>query len=157
MSGVEGISGPGHGLRPPLGRPRPAEGFSVQPGTGDVPGGVEIKAPVNGEIIRSFSTSHPGVDILVDPGVAVRSSTSGVVESAGWAGDRGNMLVVRDRDIRTFYGHLEGFSLRPGDAVEAGQKIGTAGATGATNRPALHFEVHSRGKAVNPELLLSQS
>ena len=150
MSEIGSVSGSGMRHRPPPGSVPVAQGFS------DSLKAAETKAvAAGGEVIKGFSPSHPGVDIARELGSSVEAFAPGTVESAGWAGDRGNLLVVREGTSRSYYGHLESFLAAPGDQVKAGQALGRSGATGATLQPSLHFEVHQGGKPVDPSSLLA--
>jgi murein DD-endopeptidase MepM/ murein hydrolase activator NlpD len=42
------------------------------------------------------------------------------------------------------------------DRVESGMIIGNVGSTGESTGPHLHFEVHNRGEARDPEPLIPQ-
>lgn len=158
MTGIEGVSGPGQNFRHLQGKPVPEGDFSQHlSGAKQPTAGFSIARPISGDIVRSFSAEHPAVDIAASPGSSVKAVLDGIVESAGWAGDRGNLMVVRSGSERAYYGHLQDFESEPGDSVSAGQQIALSGSTGATNRPALHFELHSSGEAVDPAPLLANS
>ena len=111
--------------------------------------------PVDGEVVKPFSDHHQGVDLAAQDGSPVKAAYPGVVESAGWAGDRGNMLVVRSESLRTYYGHLSAFQAFPGQQIEAGQLVADSGVTGAVQSAALHFEIHQGGAAVDPTSALA--
>ncbi|MEU2715364.1 transglycosylase family protein [Streptomyces sp. NPDC007205] len=87
---------------------------------------------------------HTGVDFLVPTGTAVEAAEAGHVVAAGWGGSYGYQVVIRHADGRyTQYGHLSAISVRIGQAVGAGQRIGRSGATGNVTGPHLHFEVRT--------------
>lgn len=48
------------------------------------------------------------------------------------------------------YAHLQYIYVRPGEAVEAGQLLGTAGQSGRATGAHLHFELYRQGKACDP-------
>ena len=74
--------------------------------------------------------------------------------SAGWGGAYGYQVVLRHADGRyTQYGHLSAISVRQGQKVNSGQRIGRSGATGNATGPHLHFEVRTGpgyGTDINP-------
>ncbi|MGW0914526.1 transglycosylase family protein [Streptomyces sp. NPDC002784] len=87
---------------------------------------------------------HTGVDFPVATGTTVRSVADGKVVGAGWEGSFGYQVVVRHADGRyTQYAHLSAISVRSGQQVGAGQRIGRAGSTGNSSGPHLHFEVRT--------------
>ena len=155
MSGIEGIGGAKPQYTPPYKPVAPGGGFSGMLQEAGGGPGVEIQPPLRGPVVKSFSPAHPAVDIGAPQGSSVHAALEGVVESSGWAGDRGNLLVVRSGSTRSYYGHLQGFEVKPGQSVVAGDLLAISGATGATSQPALHFEVHQDGKAVDPAPYLS--
>jgi len=48
------------------------------------------------------------------------------------------------------YAHLSSALVRVGQKVEGGAPIAHAGCTGSCTGPHLHFEVHLRGRPVDP-------
>ncbi|MEU1854105.1 transglycosylase family protein [Streptomyces sp. NPDC019990] len=87
---------------------------------------------------------HTGVDFPVPTGTSVRSVAAGTVVSAGWGGSFGYQVVVRHGDGRySQYAHLSAISVRDGQSVSAGQRIGRSGSTGNSFGPHLHFEVRT--------------
>ncbi|MEJ1199602.1 MULTISPECIES: transglycosylase family protein [unclassified Streptomyces] len=87
---------------------------------------------------------HTGVDFPVPTGTSVKSVAEGRVVSAGWGGSYGYEVVVRHRDGRySQYAHLSAISVKDGQSVGAGQRIGRSGSTGNSTGPHLHFEVRT--------------
>lgn len=83
------------------------------------------------------------------PDVSVRET--GVERVAGV--ECGNGAVIAHADgYETQYCHLAkgSLSVKPGDLVEAGQPIGQAGLSGATEFPHLHFTVRRAGTVIDP-------
>jgi murein DD-endopeptidase MepM/ murein hydrolase activator NlpD len=77
------------------------------------------------------------------------------VNSAGWNGDYGNMVVIDHKfGLVTRYGHLSAYSVRPGQHVDRGEVIGQIGSTGRTTGPHLHYELLVNGQLTNPLSLL---
>jgi murein DD-endopeptidase MepM/ murein hydrolase activator NlpD len=99
---------------------------------------------------------HSGLDINADRGQPVQSTASGTVQSAGWAGAYGNMVVIEHGfGIATRYAHLQTFRVKPGELVSRGAIVGTAGATGRATGDHLHYEVLVHGRPLNPLRFLS--
>ncbi|MFF8032112.1 transglycosylase family protein [Streptomyces sp. NPDC016626] len=87
---------------------------------------------------------HTGVDFPVPTGTSVKSVAAGTVVGAGWEGSFGYQVVVRHSDGRySQYAHLSAISVRSGQSVTAGQRIGRSGSTGNSSGPHLHFEVRT--------------
>ncbi|MFE7858197.1 transglycosylase family protein [Streptomyces sp. NPDC057403] len=111
-----------------------------------------LVAPVNGPIGTGYHVPgsswskgyHTGVDFPVPTGTSVKAVAAGHVVSAGWGGSYGYQVVIRHSDGRyTQYGHLSAISVRAGQSVSPGQRIGRSGATGNATGPHLHFEVRT--------------
>lgn len=117
--------------------------------------------PVNGVLRSSFGGRsdpfsgegefHTGVDIQAMIGTPVTVTADGVVESAGWSGRYGKLIVVNHGNgIQTYYAHLSGFLVLPGQEVRRGEQIALSGSTGHVTGPHVHYEVRVSGTPVNP-------
>lgn len=94
---------------------------------------------------------HTGIDIGAPSGTSIKCADAGVVIHAGWLGAYGNAVVVdHGGGISTLYGHMSSISVREGQQVSAGDKLGAVGSTGWSTGPHLHFEVRQNGDPVNP-------
>jgi len=108
--------------------------------------------PFTGE--RGF---HQGLDISTEKGSPVYATADGRVETAGYAGDYGNMVVIRhDFGLSTRYAHLSAFNVKPGTAVNRGDIIGYVGSTGRSTGAHLHYEILVNGKLLDPLQLLTR-
>lgn len=104
---------------------------------------------------RGYQEFHHGIDIAVPSGTDVRASRSGKVVKAGWLGVYGLALLLdHGNGIQTLYGHNQKLLVKPGQWVEAGDKIARSGNTGNSTGPHLHFEIRLNGKTVNPHQYL---
>lgn len=98
---------------------------------------------------------HDGVDISAPPGSDVAATAKGVVLSAEWEAYLGNTVRIdHGGGVVTVYAHLQRCTVRPGQEVARGSRIGTVGSTGRTTGPHLHYELHVNGKPVNPRRYL---
>jgi murein DD-endopeptidase MepM/ murein hydrolase activator NlpD len=87
---------------------------------------------------------HTGVDFPVPTGTSVKAVAAGRVVAAGWGGSFGYEVVVRHDDGRySQYAHLSAISVKTGQSVGAGQRLGRSGSTGNSTGPHLHFEVRT--------------
>ncbi|WP_051716568.1 transglycosylase family protein [Streptomyces sp. NRRL F-5727] len=109
-------------------------------------------APVSADIGTRYgkpgsswsSGYHTGVDFPVPTGTTVRAVSDGRIVTAGWGGAYGYQIVVRHDDGRySQYAHLSAVSVREGQRVTGGQRIGRSGSTGNSSGPHLHFEVRT--------------
>jgi murein DD-endopeptidase MepM/ murein hydrolase activator NlpD len=120
--------------------------------------GTKFAWPVKGDIIADFGPksgglSNDGINIAAPLGSGVSSAENGVVAYAGnEMKGFGNLLIIQHAGgWMTVYAHLDNFTVRRGDKVEIGQKIGTVGKTGKVSEPQLGFQVRKGAKAYNPK------
>ncbi|MET7674522.1 transglycosylase family protein [Streptomyces seoulensis] len=132
--------------------PKPQRKASTEHKTSSSHSGHTVVAPVHASIGTGYRTAgshwskgyHTGVDFLVPTGTSVHAISDGLVVSAGWGGSYGYQVVVRHSDGRySQYAHLSAISVRSGQSVSAGQRLGRSGATGNVTGPHLHFEVRT--------------
>lgn len=98
--------------------------------------------------VRKF---HSGVDFPASPGTAIQATGDGTVVEAGWHSGYGNCVKISHGfGYETLYGHMSRFTVRAGEKVKKGQKIGEIGSTGTSTAPHLHYEVHFKGNPINP-------
>lgn len=105
--------------------------------------------PVQGKIRRAFiaasaaGSGHDGIDILAPKGTAVRAAAAGKVIFAGPGPDEYGLTVIIWHSGRwtTTYSYLDKITVKVGDSVKAGERIGLIGQTGLAEEPQLHFEV----------------
>ncbi|MFQ3665611.1 MAG: peptidoglycan DD-metalloendopeptidase family protein [Sphingomonadaceae bacterium] len=121
-----------------------------------------IRTPVEGARLSSnfgmrfhpilgYSRMHQGIDFAAPTGTPVVASAAGRVVSAGWGGGYGNLVTIEHAGgMRTRYAHLSRITVKPGQQVAQGQRIGAVGSTGMSTGPHLHYEVWQNGKPVNP-------
>jgi hypothetical protein len=94
---------------------------------------------------------HRGLDLAAKPGQLVTAAAAGVVVRAGWNGSHGNQVVLRhEGDVTTRYSHLSRVLVVPGEVLEQGDVVGTAGKTGLATGVHLHFELWRDGEACDP-------
>jgi Peptidase family M23 len=112
--------------------------------------------PLRGEVITPYSNGndpyasgqHRGIDIAGETGQPVVAAASGSVRFAGTAGSSGVTVSIRTLDgFDTSYLHLSSASVREGQSVQAGDRIGAVGTSGtrSAERPHLHFGVREAG------------
>ena len=100
---------------------------------------------------RKRPAMHSGVDFRGRPGSPVYVTAPGTVIKAGWSGGYGKMVEVRhDGGIASRYAHLSIISVRTGQKVKSGDRIGKVGSTGRSTGPHLHYETRVGGRAIDP-------
>lgn len=111
--------------------------------------------PVSGARISSsygfrWGRLHKGID-FISSNRTIMAADAGRIVYAGYKSDYGYHIIIDHRNgYQTLYGHLRSMSVRVGDVVEAGEKIGIMGNTGDSTGTHLHFEVHKNGIIRNP-------
>lgn len=117
--------------------------------------------PTGGRITSGFGSRmhpilhtrrmHSGVDFGGGYGAPVSAVADGTVIAATTLGGYGQVVIVdHGGGVSTVYGHLSAFAVGAGQTVRRGQRLGAIGSTGLSTGPHLHFEVHVRGRKVNP-------
>jgi murein DD-endopeptidase MepM/ murein hydrolase activator NlpD len=100
---------------------------------------------------------HPGLDISANTGTPIHATADGVVESAGYAGNYGNAVVLKHGfGLSTRYGHMSRIAAYPGMKITRGDIIGYVGATGRATSAHLHYEILLNGQTINPLNLLAR-
>ena len=96
------------------------------------------------------STYHQGVDLDTGTGWSVVATRAGTVYT-GYGSAAGNYITIDHHDgFKSIYMHLNGFAVRNGANVSAGQLIGYTGSTGVSTGDHLHFGISLNGVYVNP-------
>ncbi len=94
---------------------------------------------------------HSGIDISTPIGTKILAPADGVVVTCAEKGAYGNSIIIdHGHGMVTRYGHLAGYTVRPGQRVKRGDPIGHVGNTGRSQAPHLHYEVWVRDQAQNP-------
>lgn len=107
------------------------------------------------EALLSYD-GHTGWDYAMrPPDDVVLAAAPGTVVFAGNSNDgcgvpaRG-VIIDHGNGYRTLYWHLDSMTVSAGESVQAGARIGVAGATGCAFGPHLHFQVQYLGRDVDP-------
>lgn len=109
-----------------------------------------------------WGSLHAGIDIADRSNggngpIAIIAAKAGTVTTAGFHYSYGNYVVINHGNgLSTLYAHMLGnLNVSSGQAVSAGQRLGTMGSTGDSTGYHLHFEIHQNGSRVNPENYMS--
>lgn len=109
--------------------------------------------PVNSRnYTQYYWYGHRGLDIALPEGSAVYATDTGTVTYAGWNNfGYGNLIVVNHGNgYETFYAHLSGINVVPGQIVYQGNVIGATGNTGNSSGPHIHYEIRVNGNQDDP-------
>ncbi|MCU4155906.1 M23 family metallopeptidase [Carboxylicivirga sp. A043] len=96
---------------------------------------------------------HEGMDFSSPIGTDIYATADGKVtkitnQKTGY-GKR--IEIDHGFGYKTLYAHLDKFNVKRGQKVKRGDVIGFVGNTGGSTAPHLHYEVHVKGKKVNPQ------
>ncbi len=123
-----------------------------------------FRVPHDGKILLGYARrgdggGHEGIDYAVNGGDMVRAASSGRVVFADKDSGRFGRIVVLDHGNgwRTRYGHLTRVTVKLGEQVKTGERIGIAGKAGEATRPELHFEIVRDGNPIDPRPLLADN
>ncbi|OQX08415.1 MAG: hypothetical protein BWK73_25440 [Thiothrix lacustris] len=112
---------------------------------GRVTSGFNLMRTLNGA-----TRPHKGTDIGKSCGAEIVSTSNGTVTRSTFSGSYGNVVYVQDGNRETRYGHMQSAStLKVGDTVRVGQRIGFMGDTGRSFGCHLHWEVLVDGVAID--------
>ena len=114
-----------------------------------------ISSQYSTRTINGVQENHNGIDLTKSVNSPVQSFTSGTVykvynKAAPNTGNLnntdgggfGNYVVIKDANGNyNYYAHMNGTSVKEGDVVDVGDKLGILGHTGRSTGPHLHYEV----------------
>lgn len=113
--------------------------------------------PLQGSVRRGFTARprrgyHDGLDITARAGTAVRASAAGrVVYAAEEPRQFGNLVVIDHGDgWSTSYAFLSRITVKEGERVRKGERVGMVGHTGLARGDELHFELRRDLRALDP-------
>jgi len=102
--------------------------------------------------------NHAGVDLKTKPNDDILAAFDGVVTLSGPHYGYGNCITIRHAyGFETLYSHQSKNLVKVGQKVKAGQVIGLTGRTGRATTEHLHFEVHFKGRRINPIVIFDHS
>jgi len=125
----------------------------------------QLMSPVSNRVVTSpfglrrhpiwgVTQLHAGIDLVrtgATAGAPVVASAGGTIVEIESRVAYGTDVVIDHGDrLATVYAHLAAVSVSVGDAVAAGQQIGTIGSSGFSTGAHLHFEVRVDGVPVDP-------
>ena len=124
---------------------------------------LELDWPADGALNSAFGWDdgrpHSGLDIGVLRSLGVHAAEDGVVTRVGWVtGYEGYGMIVEvqlNERYSTLYAHLSTATVRVGQRVSAGERLGLAGCTGSCTGTHLHFELRDHEVPIDPMPLIT--
>jgi murein DD-endopeptidase MepM/ murein hydrolase activator NlpD len=119
--------------------------------------GYFVSSKFGKRILAGKASTHNGIDLAAPCGTNVVASADGTViyvhedsrncTSCGY----GNHVIIEHKNgYRSVYGHLTSISVKMGQKLNSGEKVGTVGNTGHSYGCHLHFEIRSNEEFVDP-------
>lgn len=104
--------------------------------------------PVQGNIIRAYSSKSDGIDIAAKAGTSIKAADAGTVAAITRDTDQVPILVIRHKDnLLTIYANVDSITVKKGDRVSRGQSIAKVRAASPSF---VHFEVRKDFDSVDP-------
>jgi murein DD-endopeptidase MepM/ murein hydrolase activator NlpD len=101
--------------------------------------------------ILHVARPHEGIDVTAPMGSPIEAPAAGLVTDAGWESGYGNTVTIdHGFGIVTKFAHASKLLVRTGQRVQRGQRIALVGNSGLATGPHLHYEVHVKGRPVDP-------
>jgi len=136
--------------------PAPAPAPEPTPVAAPAPSGeLRLIRPVTGPVVIGFNqgagrAKNDGIDFASPAGSPVVAATDGEVALVSQSlGGLGTIVLLRHQgEYLTVYGRIESVTVKKGDLVQRGQKIGTVA---QSTEPRMHFEVRKGAESLDPE------
>ncbi|VAV88462.1 Peptidase, M23/M37 family [hydrothermal vent metagenome] len=106
--------------------------------------------PITGKPAR-----HSGQDFGAFNRAPIGATAAGTITYAGWKSGYGRFVEIdHGFGFRTRYAHMAKLTVKRGQKVSEGDKIGLMGSSGRSTGTHLHYEVWHNGKIYDPEKFL---
>ncbi len=118
-------------------------------------GGGRFSWPLRGRIVEKFGVKDKGIvnGITIAAGTSsdVRCAAPGEVAYADSLRGYGRMVIVRhEGGYHSIYAHLSKISVSKGQRIQGLTVVGQAGSIPGTGQAGVHFQLYSKGRAVDP-------
>lgn len=121
----------------------------------------QLPRPLPGKLRSGFAGSLPdgrpskGWWIEAEAGAAVRAIAHGRVAFADWMRGYGLLLILdHGEGYMSLYAGGDALLAEPGDWIEAGQAVASAGSSGGFAASGVYFELRRAGQALDPAVWL---
>ena len=130
-------------------------------------GALQFDWPVEGRLSSPFGLKrffndkprkpHSGIDIAAPEGTDILMPLTGIVTDTGNYYFNGNTVFVdHGQGMISMFCHLSKISVKKGDSLARGQKLGEVGMTGRVTGPHLHWSLSMNQNRVDPMLFLPE-
>lgn len=144
---------------------RPAINKALNTWTQQAVDSLNFSLPVIGRLSSPFGLKrffnnqpknpHSGLDIAAPTGTTISAPAPGLVINTGSYYYNGNSVFLdHGQGLITGYFHLSKISVKAGQIVEQGTKLGEVGETGRVTGPHLHWNVYLNKTKVDPALFV---
>jgi murein DD-endopeptidase MepM/ murein hydrolase activator NlpD len=128
-------------------------GVFLTPNAGRTSTRYGVRRYYNGKFAKDYY--HRGQDYAGAAGSSVVAPAPGRVALVGKVSQgfrvHGNVIGIdHGQGVISIFMHLSRIDVKEGDFVQAGQKIGAVGSTGASTGPHLHWGLYVNGESVDP-------
>jgi len=125
----------------------------LRPTNGRISTTYGIRRYYNGVFAQDYY--HRGVDYAASTGTPVVAPAAGYIrlvdrEANGFRIHGNTVGIDHGQGVLSIMIHLNSITVREGEFVQAGQRIGTVGNTGASTGPHLHWGLYVNGVAIDP-------
>jgi murein DD-endopeptidase MepM/ murein hydrolase activator NlpD len=129
------------------------KGPFLKPNQGPITTGYGIRRYYNGVFAEDYY--HRGVDYAGATGSPVVAPAPGRIALVGRLSEgfrvHGNVVGIdHGQGVSSIMMHLSRIDVKEGDLVQAGQRVGAVGSTGASTGPHLHWGLYVHGLSVDP-------
>ena len=144
---------------------RPAINKALNTWTQQAIDDLSFALPVKGRLSSPFGLKrffnnqpknpHSGLDIAAPKGTTISAPAPGLVVDTGSYYYNGNTVFLdHGQGLITGYFHMSKISVKAGQIVEQGTKLGEVGETGRVTGPHLHWNVYLNKTKVDPALFV---
>ncbi len=102
-------------------------------------------------VLQHVKVKNNGIDIMTDPGAAVRAVFGGKVSRVMAFSGINNVVIIRHGDYLTVYSNLAEVNVREGQVVSLRQTLGKVHDNPGETRSELHFELWHGKEKQDPE------
>ena len=102
--------------------------------------------------VHKVKKFHNGIDFTAPRGTPIQATGNGkvIVAKSQRSGFGKYVKIDHGYGYVTVYAHMSRVDVKVGEEVKKGQVIGAVGSTGLSTAPHCHYEVHYKGRAVDP-------